>query len=185
MKQIQTIQLLLLSLLILTFSACTDDEPKPNNPPSNEGELITTLKVIFTDSTDNSIKSFTFKDTDGDGGNNPTQFDSIILNTSRTYSVSILLLDESKTETDTISNEVLEEADEHLFVFTPSSINLNIVITDMDSKGLPIGLKSKWKTGAVSNGTITIALKHQPGVKDGSSTPGETDIEIAFPIRIE
>lgn len=185
MKQIQTIQLLLLSLLILTFSACIDDEPKPNNPPTNDSELITTLKIILTDSSDNSVKTFVFRDTDGDGGNNPTKFDTIVLDASRTYSVSILLLDESKTDIDTISNEVLEEADEHLFVFTPSGVNLNIKITDMDSKGFPIGLLSKWKTGAVSNGNITIALKHQPGVKDGSSIPGETDIEIAFPIRIE
>lgn len=185
MKKFKTIQLIALVIAIFTFSACKEEGPKPSDPPSNEGELITTLKIILTDSADNSVKTFVFKDTDGDGGNNPTQFDTIVINQLRTYSANLILLDESKSEIDTISNEILVEADEHLFVFSPSNSNLNISILDKDSKGLPLGLFSKWKTIAISNGKVTIALKHQPGVKDGSSIPGETDIELAFPFRIE
>ena len=173
------------SVLIFNIQACKENEPEPDKPPVNENELITTVQLIFTDSADNSVSSFLFKDPDGDGGNNPTVFDTILLKSDRTYFTQILLLDESKTKTDTISNEVLEEAEDHLFVFTPSWNGLNIRLTDLDSKGLPLGLLSTWKTGIPGNGRVKVALKHQPGLKDGSPAPGETDVEIAFICRIE
>lgn len=173
--------------LIATFAvqSCKDPEVKPDDQPKNEGELITTVILKFTDSTDNSVREFKFKDTDGEGGNAPSVFDTIKLKASSTYSCSILLLDESKSETDTISNEVLEEADEHLFYFTKIGVDMDIIITDKDGNNLPLGLQSKWKTKSTGTGIIELGLKHQPGAKDGSVSPGETDIEIGFHIRIE
>lgn len=173
------------AMLILNMQACKENEPEPDKPPVNESELITTVQLIFTDSADNSVRSFLFKDPDGDGGNGPTVFDTIVLLQNRTYYTQVLLLDESKAVTDTISNEVLEEADEHLFVFTPNASDLSIQITDRDSKNLPLGLLSKWKTGNPGNGSVKVTLKHQPGTKNGSSDPGETDVEVNFNCTIE
>ena len=85
---------------------------------------------------------------------------------------------------DTISNEVLAEGDEHLFCFDPIDANISITRTDSDGT-FEIGLTSDWITGNYSNGLVTITLKHQPGVKDGTCSPGDTDVEIQFPIIIQ
>jgi hypothetical protein len=62
---------------------------------------------------------------------------------------------------------------------------MSIKIEDKDSKQLPLGLISKWMTKQKSKGSVNIQLKHQPGVKDGSKTPGETDAMVEFPVIIE
>jgi hypothetical protein len=58
---------------------------------------------------------------------------------------------------------------------------VNGIIVRTDSDGTyEIGLKTKWKSFGISNGTVTVTLKHQPGIKNGTCTTGETDAEIAF-----
>ncbi|MFM7858821.1 MAG: hypothetical protein ACKO96_44580, partial [Flammeovirgaceae bacterium] len=86
---------------------------------------------------------FEWRDLDGDGGN-PAQIDTIKIQQQKTFNVSILLLDESKSPIDTISNEVLEEGVDHMFFFTHAVVNISSSITDSDSNGLGIGLQSKW-----------------------------------------
>lgn len=170
------------------FNACKKDKnqvPIPK-PVLNEPEVITTVKLTFTDSANTSnISTAVFKDADGPGGNPPSQFDSIKINPNKTYLVSILLLDESKSPADTISKEVKEEAKDHLFCFTPSGVSAAVTITDKDVNNLPIGLESKWKTTNAGTGTMKVQLKHQTGSKTGSCDPGETDIEVLFPIKIQ
>lgn len=173
-----------LALVLMTLQACEKD-PKPNTPPVNESELITTVIIEATDSASGQKSTFKFKDADGEGGNAPSQFDSILLNANRTYSVSLLLLDESKAEVDTISNEVLNEGEDHLFNFTVSNLNIGIKLNDLDKNGLPIGLKSIWRTGTIGDGKLKTVLKHQPGIKNGDPVLGETDIEIEFNCRIK
>ncbi len=171
--------------MIVLLAACKDSNITPSNPPSNEAELITTMKVILTDSATSQVYPFIFRDTDGEGGAGPTQFDTIQLSAGHVYYSNLLLLDESKAVIDTISNEVLEEADDHLVFYDVTGADINVSLTDKDSKQLPLGLQSIWRTGAVSSGQINIQLKHQPGVKDGSKAPGETDAMVSFPIMIK
>ena len=45
---------------------------------------------------------------------------------------------------------------------------------------MPIGLKNKVKTKDAGEGSFTVRLKHQPNVKDGKETTGDTDIEVDF-----
>ena len=139
MKQIA----LVLAIILTGLQACEKD-PKPNTPPVNESELITTLIIEATDSASGQKSIFKFKDTDGEGGNAPSQLDSIELSPNRTYSVNLLLLDEGKTAVDTISNEVLNEGEDHLFNLTVSNLNMAIKLNELDKNGLPIGLKSIW-----------------------------------------
>ncbi len=173
-----------LAMVLVGFQACETD-PKPYMPPANEGELITTLIIETTDSASGQKQVFKFKDADGEGGNAPSQFDSIELEQNKTYSVNLILLDESKTSVDTISNEVLNEGEDHLFKFTVSNINLGIRLDDLDKNGLPIGLKSIWSAGSSGDGKLKVVLKHQPGIKNGDPALGETDIEIEFNCRIK
>ena len=174
--------LLMLSLgFILAFQACKPDDPAP----VNESELITSVVLNFTDSATQQVLTFQFRDPDGAGGNNPTVFDTLQLKANSTYFVSTLLLDESKSPVDTISNEVEEEGDEHQFFYTPQNgIAVTINYEDQDANGDPIGLATKWKTGALGTGSVLVVLKHQAGEKNGSAATGETDVEVAFPTSI-
>lgn len=167
------------------FVSCKKDEKlDPVNPvPINQQELITTVKLVFTDSANTAmVSSFNFSDPDGEGGNGPVEFDTILLNANKTYWVSILLLDESKTPIDTISNEVLEEANDHQFFFHHTGVNVNTTYMDLDSNNppLPIGLQTKWKSSSAGIGTSQVILKHQPGTKTGSEANGETDVDLLF-----
>lgn len=179
--------LITVGLITATFSSCKKDNDLVKVPPpdQNEIEIITTFTIKLTDI--NGVEpevSATFQDLDESGGNAPTQFDEIILAPNTTYTAQIILLNETNSPTDTISNEVLEEADEHLFCFTPSAAN--VVITRIDTDGTyEIGLQSKWVTDAASTGTTQITLKHQPDLKDGTCAPGETDIELEFTTKIQ
>jgi hypothetical protein len=172
-------------IMLFIFNACKKKEPKPEDPPANETELITTLKLIFTDTSNNLVRTAMFYDSDGEGQLPPSIFDTIKLSPNRVYRTDILLLDETKNPVDSVSGEVLEEGADHLFVFAKSGVNLNIAITDKDKNNLPIGLNSLWTTGTASSGTVTVTLRHQPGVKDGTYAPGETDVEVVFPCRLQ
>lgn len=164
-----------------------DDAPKPSSstPPANEEELITTVKITFVDTAgvEPNVVVF-FRDPDGDGGNAPTQFDTIRLAANSVYNANLEVLDESKNPVENITTEIQEEADEHIFCFTPTNVNLSIIRTDSDGT-YEIGLASQWTVGNASIGTTQVVLKHQPGVKDGTCAPGDTDVELNFVTEIQ
>lgn len=186
MKIIKSLSILSLSLLFL--SACKKDDndvTKPND--INEGELITTVKFIVTD-TDSPFTQYEFQYRDADGiGGNPPSIDTIKLKENKNYSVQLLLLDESKTPFDTISNEVLEESKDHLFVYELGSDSVSITINDFDDNNppLPLGLISTWSTNSSISTTLKLTLKHQPGIKNGDPVRGETDVEVVMPLSVE
>jgi hypothetical protein len=203
-------------LLVVSCKKKKDDAPTPTPTPTTTGgtnldqEVITTLKLNITDGT--VTTTYLYKDPDGDGGqaafygpgatNTSAQTDSVInLLANKNYTVSILLLDETKNPIDTISNEVLEEGDEHQFFFnqlTPSALpnasvtiagtNLTINYLDVDegTPVRPIGLLTKWMAGAATTNkqALNVELKHQPGVKNGTYAPGEVDVSAVFKIKI-
>ena len=200
------------AILALSFSACKKDkksEPTPDapTPPTNDGEIITTMKLAINDGILTTY--YMFQDLDGDGGmagaygnlsNTLTpQSDSIInLNVNKTYTVNILLLDESKSIIDTISHEVLNEGADHMFFFNslnpignPYSVYLTgsmttVTYLDLDTNIRGIGLSTKWQTPsmAMTKTLLSITLKHQPDAKNGTFAPGDTDIEIPFKLKI-
>lgn len=172
----------------LTLVACKKDDDLVTVPPpvQNEPEVITTMTLKFIDSANVSdVRYATFRDPDGDGGLSYDIFDTIKLAPNKTWITSILLLNQTVSPADTISNEVLEEGVDHLFCFSPIGNSATVIKTDLDANSLPIGLQSKWKTTAAGNGTIQIELRHQPGIKTGSCTPGNTDISVNFITKIQ
>jgi hypothetical protein len=176
--------MMILCVLSIALVACKKEKKKevenPTNP--NEQELITTFKIVFTD-TSGVLPNVEaqFVDIDGPGGNSPSVFDTIRLVANTTYHASIILLNESAIPTQDITAEVHEEGVDHLFCFDlTNGLNAVITRTDLDANNLPIGLTSQWVIGAASTGTATIRLRHQPGVKNGQCDPGETDIELNF-----
>jgi hypothetical protein len=177
----------LLSLSILIFiSSCKKDS---DLDPEEENEIITTIKLNFT--AGGSTKTFTYSDTDGDGGNAPTKFETITLAPNTSYSLTIELLDESKTPVSNITEEVSEESDEHLFIFTPSPSNLlTYTYGDKDGRNFGVGLSGTAKTGNAGIGKLKVQLRHQPPiggkpVKDGTSTPGSDDVNLDFNLIVQ
>lgn len=201
--------LTLLAMLTSTFTACKKDkkeDPTPQQPapPANEAELITTLKLSLRDTVSNTTTVYVFSDLDGDGGNpaifgGTNQSDSVInITANRVYEATILLLDQTKSPVDTISNEVEEEGADHMFFFnsiaptgTPYNTYLsgsmtNIKYLDLDANNRGIGLSTLWTAPSMMMGKspLSIELKHQPSVKDGSYAPGETDIQVTFKLKV-
>lgn len=181
-------KILLSTLAVLAlFTACKKDENEVATPApeANEEELITSLEVhIYRMDGSGDTAVFAFRDLDGPGGAAPQPIDTIALDAETSYGCFLKLLNESASPVDNITTEIENESDEHLFCFTPSAANLSIVRTDSDGT-YEIGLQSAWTTGAISSGDVTITLKHQPGIKNGSCEPGETDIEVTFPVEIQ
>lgn len=183
--------ILTMIVVVSVFTGCKKDKDTVPTPPAptNEGEVLTTFTLYFTDSANSAnVASATFRDPDGDGGNPFTQFDSIHLQANKTYYAQVVILNETASPADSISNEILEEANDHLFFYTVTGANANVSITDFDTNTptpLPLGLQTKWRTGAASMGSTQIILKHQPGVKDGTFAPGTTDIDLTFYTKIQ
>ena len=165
-----------------SFESCTDPAIPP--APTNESELITTLKVELTDTLTGQKLNYYFRDIDGEGGNAPSQWDTIKLSDSSFYNVSLKFLNESNPNSiKNITLEIDAEKNNHIICFTPSVVNAIILRTDTDG-AYQIGIASTWKTGKTSAGNITIVLKHQPGLKNGGCDAGETDVQVVFPAII-
>lgn len=180
----------IIALIAVSFTACKkDDDHDHDDDHNHEGELITSVELTFIDSSNVSdTVSFAFRDPDGEGGNAPTVFDSIALKKGTTYFMSIAFLDESNpNDIEDITEEIKVEDDEHLVCYDLASLpSLSFQITDSDGQ-YPVGLESTWRTDLSQNvdlGTLKVTLRHQPGVKDGSCAPGDTDVEISFPTTI-
>ena len=172
--------LIAFAVIAATLHSC---KPDKDNCDNCETELITTVNVTLTDSATGGVTNFVFRDLDGDGANAPVKFDTIKLLANRTYTASLLVLDESKTPADTISNEILEEANDHQFFFHSDDVTVGFTYLDFDSHTppMPLGLLTKWRVSSTTgNGKLHMLLKHQPDMKDGNEATGETDLDIDF-----
>ncbi len=170
----------------LFMNSCKKEKIDPN-----QSELITTLRLKFTNTISSSINPlvYEFKDLDGEGGAAPVKFDDIVLQKNIPYICEVTVLNESVSPADNITAEIKAEANDHQFYFVPSSSNLLSVSNyDTDTNGLPLGLSSFWVTGLnPGSGTVKVVLKHKPGTKAANDliNKGETDIELDFKLIIQ
>ena len=172
---------------IFFLTACEKDDPVI----PNEEELITTLTYTLTPSGGGATVTLSFRDLDGDGGNDPT-IGGGTLAANKTYTGTLELFNEVETPRENITTEIQEEDEEHQFFFKSNVDDLTIAYTDQDDDGNPVGLNTSLTTGEPSSGSITIILRHEPnktasGVSSGdiANAGGETDIEVVFPIDVE
>lgn len=169
-------------ILMMALFSCNKNEDSVSNVEDHdhEEEVITKLKLTVNDNV-----SYAFSDPDGEGGDAPT-VDTIRLVNGFTYTMDLSVWNQTEDPEVDVTEEIAEEKDEHILCFSPSTVGLNITRTDKDSNDLEVGLTSSWEVTSAGTGSVTISLKHQPdGAKDGTCAPGETDIEVTFPVVVE
>lgn len=194
------LRLLTALVLSLALSSCEVDDPEKEEVP----ELITSVELRFVPDTGGEPVIAIATDPDGEGVRDMEIDEPIKLAPTNTYTLSIVLInglaDATQPEYD-VTEEVREEADEHMFFFgwtgnlfaSPSGVgNADdptgiVTYLDEDANGLPLGLVTQWTTSARSTGEFRIILKHQPDLKSAQSDArtGETDLDITFPVKID
>jgi len=173
------------ALLSIAMIGCSDDDTAPE--VINDEELITTVILTLTQESGDQVV-LTTVDLDGDGPDEPVT--TVVGNFSQNtqYTGAVQFLNETEDPAEDITEEVEEEADEHqVFYTTTDGLNIETQYEDEDSQGNPLGLQITLTTGAASQGSLTVTLRHEP-VKpnDGlDSAGGETDIATSFDVTIE
>jgi hypothetical protein len=131
-------------------------------------------------------QEFSWSDPDGgDTGN--ASIDEIVIPAGTTdIQGHLFVLDESQNPVVDLSEEIEEEAEEHLFVYRLSGTALTQVnYNDVDANGKPLGLATKWTAGTGA-GSLNILLYHQPDTKDDLSSPGgDIDFDITFQVKVQ
>lgn len=165
----------LVGIVALSFFACKPDD-------HDHEELITTVKLHFIKN--GVTQTFSFKDLDGAGSGSGGVSDTIRIESDTMYQLNIEVLNESETPAEDITPEILAEATDHQFFYTITGANATHSYNDTDANGRPVGLRNTITTGALSTGTLRVNLKHQPGIKDGNQSSGESDIDVNFVLII-
>jgi hypothetical protein len=188
---------LCLALIVIPIfiQSCSDnDVPKAEN----EEEIITDVTLTFQPMTGDSAVLATASDPDGEGPADLIIDSNITLAANTTYTLMISLT--NSVEGESITEEIEEEADEHLFLFgwtnevfsNPAGDgNIDnrgdlINYSDSDDNGLPVGLETGWTTGNEGSGTFRVVLKHQPNIKSPTSSisDGSSDLDLTWNILI-
>ena len=173
------------ALLAIAMIGCSDDDAAPL--PINEEEVITTVILTLTPESGEPV-ILTAIDPDAEG---PLEIETTVsgsFSQNTQYEGAVRFLNETETPAAEITDEVIEEADEHQVFYTISGgLNITTTYLDFDSNGNPLGINITLVTGEASSGSLTVTLRHEP-VKpnDGlDSAGGETDITTTFDVSIE
>lgn len=173
---------------------------------SNDSEVITTVVLHFVPTTGAEITA-AFNDGDGDGGEAPT-IDPVHL-VAGTYALTVQFQNRLSTPVEEITDEVRDEQDVHLLLFTgsavvgPATANTSGPLTqryaDLDGNGLPVGLANTVVASAGS-GQLTVTLRHMPPelppVKSSTTVMevqasgidaigGSTDAQVDFAVTVQ
>lgn len=197
MKTLQKLPIYLFGVLAMGFASCESDDPVPEN----DGEVITDVTLNFQelDGTDNPIGLVTsFKASDPEGievGSAPI-IQTVTLTKGKTYRMTIEVM--NSIEGEDITEEILEEADEHQFYFLGTAVTANILtIAYDDPSGELIGIQNTVTVSSSpgsNNAQLQVILRHDldkdfPGATNPNfanfvQAGGETDLDITFPVVI-
>ncbi|MAV42593.1 MAG: type 1 periplasmic binding fold superfamily protein [Flavobacteriaceae bacterium] len=168
----------------LIFASCSDDDNTPD--PVNEEEVITTLTVTLDSGSDTVVMQY--QDLDGDGPDAATVTVSGSLNANTVYDGSIVLLNETESPAENVTEEIEEEDDEHQFFYTVGSgLDVATDYANFDGDGNPLGTLFVLNVGSASSGGLTFTLRHEPNKPNTGleNAGGSTDIEVTFDVTVE
>jgi len=176
----------MLALTGILFTACSDDDETPEEV--NEEEVITTMTVTLVPNGGGDTVTLQTRDLDGDGPNAPEVTVSGSLAGNTAYGGTIVLLNETETPAENITEEVAEEDDEHQFFFETTGSISSVTYGDQDGNGNPVGIVFVLNTDTAGAASITVTLRHEPKKpNDGTlaDAGGETDITATFDLVIQ
>ena len=169
----------------LIFASCSDDDDNAPDPV-NEEEVITTLTVTLESGSDTVVMQY--QDLDGDGPDAATVTVSGPLSDNTSYNGSIVLLNETESPAENVTEEIEEEDDEHQFFYTiGSGLDVDTEYANFDGDGNPLGTMFVLNTGIPSSGGLTFTLRHEPNKPNTGleNAGGSTDIEVTFDVTVE
>lgn len=176
----------IISFLALGIAALLDSCKNDALPTTSEH--ITTLRVVLQNLNPNytyPIDTFTYVNFNETKSSPPSYVDTIKLQAKSSYSIQVILLNETLSPVQNMTDTIEARGDNHLMLYSIDPTELfSLRILDKDSKGLPIGLMSNWTTTDTTNGWLRMILRQQPGNKNGTQTPGVTDFEADFPVVV-
>ena len=190
----------LLSSVLLFISCDKDDTPDAEN----EMEVFTKAVIVVTNLSDNSSETYEFEveehDHDHDHavlvqnqeGDDHGDHTEIELESDSEYKFEITFLNDSDpNNVIDMTEEVIEEADEHIVFYELIGDGISFDTTSgdtVDSEGNALNLVTKWTTTAATVVDVEAYLIHQPTSKTGTTRDdfgGATDVEIEFEVYVE
>ena len=195
MKTLKKVSLYFLALLAFGFASCESEDPEKEN----EGEVITDVTLKFQELNGSNAlvgEILSFKASDPQGievGKTPT-VQSISLTKGKNYQMTIEVT--NSIEGEDITQEILEEAEEHQFFFLGQVFDSSFFsIQYADAGGIALGVKTNVTVSAstgTNNSSMRVVLRHDldknfPGVRNPNfanfvQAGGETDLDITFPV---
>lgn len=189
MKKVKLISTQISAILLTAFlfQSCQKEEEILFESVGNE--FITTVQLKLINGTDTIIG--TWRDLTPEDAILPDTSQAFLnLKTNKIYEGEVILLDETQSPIFNVSEKIQERANIHLFGYLPDA-NLAAVATfettdfDTNNPPLPLGLKFRVNVGAnQTNGILNVVLKHQPNLKNGTLSPGGSDIDVNFNVTI-
>lgn len=184
MKTFKILSFLVFGMIAL--NSCSDDDPAPD--PINEEEIITTFTATLIPQGGGINITLQTRDLDGDGPNPPSITVSGDFLANTTYDGTIVLLNETETPAENITDEVEAEDLEHQFFYTVGGgLDATVEYDNFDSNNNPLGTAFTLTTGTASSGSLGFTLRHEPtkpntGLADAG---GETDLAVTFSVTIQ
>jgi hypothetical protein len=197
MKNLQKLPLYLLFVGLFAFASCDSEDPVIEN----EGEVITDVTLAFTelDGAGNPVGlTFTFTAADPEGievGGAPI-IETVELEAGKTYRMEIEVF--NSIENEDITEEILEEADEHQFYFIGSAFvggaaPLSYVYDDESGELIGVrGIVTVDATPSFNNAQMRVVLRHDldknfpgadsPTFENFVQAGGESDLDIIYPL---
>jgi hypothetical protein len=172
--------ILITGCIIAGLNSCKNDAiPTP-------AEYVSTMKVVAQNLSTLRTDTFEYVNFNETRPNPPSYVDTIRLSAKSSYSIRIILLDETATPVKYLTDTITARAVDHLMVYNvdPAPGLISVQIKDKDSKGLPLGLLSNWATSDSTNGWLRLILRQQQGHKNGTETPGSTVFEADYPVTV-
>ena len=188
MKQQFIFAALSLSALLFGATACN----KVDEPIVLDQELITTARIIFTNTGTSQTFSYKVQNGFGSGSQGMVSIDTIRLAPNTSYGIAVQILNESKSPVEDITPEIVTEQLEHLFLYSSAPASgagaLSFSDGNKDTGGQPFNLTGTMRSGDAGSGALTLYLIHEPANKSAATAAasgGSTDVQATFPVRIQ
>ena len=182
----KNVKLILSVFALLLMLSCGGEE----EVVTPEKKVITTVVLELTNFA-TEVASFTYRDLDGVGGNDPVVTPVELPINSLSFG-QLTFLNEAVNPPININEEIDADKEGHQLFYIRNGVDLIVAYADGDGNNDPIGLSIVMRSGSAGSGNLIISLfsgvdKLAEGVREGNAANagGQTDIQVTFPVTIE